>query len=65
MTSLDFGETQLSPEPESFLVEQLEKYFANHQHHVEHMSCSYINVCQQLTRDVAKWFISEEPGPPL
>jgi hypothetical protein len=63
MTSLDFGETQLSPEPESFLVEQLEKYFANHQHHVEHMSCSYINVCQQLTRDVAKWFIQKNRGP--
>jgi hypothetical protein len=63
VTCLNLGDTHLSPEPESFLVEQLEKYFANHQHHVEHISCSYINVCQQLTRDVAKWFIQTNRCP--
>jgi hypothetical protein len=63
VTFLNLGDTHLSPEPESFLVEQLEKNFANHQHHVKHMSCSYINVCQQLTRDVAKWFIQTNPCP--
>jgi hypothetical protein len=61
VTFLNLGDTHLSPEPENFLVEQLEKYFANH--HLEHISCSYINVCQQLTRDVAKWFIQTNRCP--
>jgi hypothetical protein len=63
VTFLNLGDTHLSLEPESFLVKQLGKYFAKHQQHAEHISCSYINVCQQLTRDVAKWFIQKNRCP--